>query len=160
MAFDHWAVARALHVIAVVHWIGGVLFVTFVALPAVQGFADAAERFALFDRIERKFAGQARVSTVVAGFAGFDLTHHMGAWNRFLDPTYWWMHAMVGLWLVFTVMLFIAEPLFLHRWFEARMKVAPEATFRLVRRMHLVLSTVSIVTILGVTMGAHGYFPF
>src|SRR6516165_9087229 len=41
----------------------------------------------------------------------------------------WWMHAMVGVWFVFTLMLFVAEPLFLHRRLLGRAKVEPEATF-------------------------------
>ena len=36
------------------------------------------------------------------------------------------MHSMVGVWLLFSLLLFIAEPLFLHRWFLARAKAAPD----------------------------------
>ena len=43
---------------------------------------------------------------------------------------------MVGLWLVFTLMLFVLEPAFLHRWFLTRAKVVPEATFRLIDGSH------------------------
>jgi hypothetical protein len=32
-----------------------------------------------------------------------------------MSASYWWMHAMVCLWLVFAAMLFANEPLFLHR---------------------------------------------
>jgi hypothetical protein len=32
----------------------------------------------------------------------------------------WWMHAMIAVWLLFTVVLFVAEPLILHRWLLAR----------------------------------------
>jgi hypothetical protein len=35
-------------------------------------------------------------------------------------------------------MLFIAEPLFLHRWFLAGAKAAPDSTFRLVQWLHWV----------------------
>ena len=63
---------------------------------------------------------------------------------------------MVLVWIVFTVMLFIAEPLFLHRWFFARALREPEATFRLIERLHWVLLAISMVTILGAVAGSHG----
>lgn len=157
--FDDLAIARALHVAAVVHWIGGVLFVTFVVLPAIERLAEPAARLALFDAIERRFAFAARISTTLAGAAGFYMTEVMGLWSRFADPHFWWMHAMVGLWAIFTLLLFIAEPLFLHAWFDARAARDPDGTFRLVMRLHRVLSTVAVVVILGATAGAHGYLP-
>jgi len=36
---------------------------------------------------------------------------------------------MVLLWLAFTAMLYVAEPLFLNRWFEKRAQLTPESTF-------------------------------
>ena len=54
---------------------------------------------------------------------------------------------MVGLWLVFTLMLFVLEPAFLHRWFLTRAKVVPEATFRLIHGLHWLLLSLSIITI-------------
>ena len=50
---NEFAVARALHVLAIVLWIGGVAFVTAVLLPAVRRQVPAPQRLALFDRIER-----------------------------------------------------------------------------------------------------------
>jgi len=43
---DHAIVARALHVLGVVLWIGGVGFVTSVLLPAVRRMKTADERYA------------------------------------------------------------------------------------------------------------------
>jgi hypothetical protein len=67
------------------------------------------------------------------------------------------MHAMVAVWAVFTVMLFVAEPLFLHRWVLERAKRNPEGTFRRIERMHRVLLTISLVTAAGAVAGAHGW---
>jgi hypothetical protein len=53
-------------------------------------------------------------------------------------------------------MLFVAEPLFLHRLFRARAERAPEATFTLITRLHRVLLGLSVLTILGAVAGAHG----
>jgi peptidoglycan biosynthesis protein MviN/MurJ (putative lipid II flippase) len=63
---------------------------------------------------------------------------------------------MVLVWLLFTVVLFIAAPLFLDRWFAARARRAPEETFALVRRVHWVLLILSLITIVGAVAGSHG----
>jgi hypothetical protein len=63
---------------------------------------------------------------------------------------------MVALWLIFTVMLFVLEPLILHRWFRVRAALAPEATFRLVGTLHRALLTASVVTVAGAVAGSHG----
>lgn len=155
---DDLTIARALHVLAVVHWIGGVAMVTAVILPAVARLAEAERRLALFEAVEGRFSRQAKVSTLVAGLSGFYMTERLAAWDRFLDPAFWWMHAMVALWAIFTVILFVAEPLFLHAWFRSRAARDPAGTFRLVQRFHWVLLSLSAITIGGAVLGAHGAF--
>ncbi len=129
---------------------------TTVLLPAVRRLKDPTERVAFFEAIERRFAWQARATTLLVGATGFYLTHAWSLWDRFADPAFWWMHAMVLVWLVFTVMLFIAEPLVLHHWFLARAQREPESTFRIIERLHWVLLTVSLVTVVGATVGKYG----
>ena len=154
---DEMTIARAIHVAAVVHWIGGVWFVTFVILPAVRRFAEPARRVAFFEEVEGRFAFQARLSTLAAGLSGFWLTWRMEAFDRFLDPgRFWFMHAMVALWAVFTLVLFVLEPLVLHRWFSNRAARDPEGTMAIVLRLHRVLSTAALVTVAGAVLGAHG----
>ena len=63
---------------------------------------------------------------------------------------------MVLTWLVFTVMLFIAEPLFLHRFLERRAASEPETTYRVVERLHWVLLTLSLLTVAGAAAGVAG----
>ena len=60
-------------------------------------------------------------------------------------------------WLLFTLMLFVFEPLFLHRWFQQRAQTAPEATFRLIQRMHWLLLSLSLLTVSGAVAGSHGW---
>lgn len=153
---DDVTIARALHVLAVVHWIGGVGLVTLVVLPAVRRLAAPAERLALFEAIEGRFSAQAKVSVTLAGLTGFYMTHRLDAWHRFVEPGSWWMHAMLLVWLVFTFVLFVAEPRFLHAWFHARAARAPEGTFRLVHRAHGVLLLAAAVTTAAAVLGAHG----
>ncbi len=157
---DDLAIARALHVLAVVLWIGGVGFVTTVLFPAIRRTRDPEQRFAAFESFERAFAWQARATTLLAGLTGFYMTGRFHLWDRFWSVQFWWMHAMVLVWLVFTVMLFVVEPLFLDRWLAARSRADPVATFRLMQRLHWFLLTLSLITVLGAVAGSHGFvFP-
>jgi uncharacterized membrane protein len=153
---DWFAIARAVHVIAVVHWIGGVFFVTAVILPAVRRMAVPADRLALFERIEGRFSRQAKVSVALAGASGFYMTYRLDAWDRFADAATWWMAGMLLVWTLFSAVLFIAEPLFLHRWFRERAARDPDATFALVERGHRVLLAISLAVTAGVVAGVHG----
>ena len=153
---DDAALARAVHVLGVVLWIGGVGFVTTVLLPAVRRMKRPEDRVAFFEAAERRFAWQARATTLLVGVSGFYLAETWDLWDRFTDARFWWMHAMVLVWTVFTLMLFVAEPLVLHRWFLKRAEEKPEQTFRLIQRMHWVLLIVSLITVVGATMGSHG----
>lgn len=156
MPLDDLTIVRALHVVAVVHWIGGVSMVTLVILPGLIRSVPPVERLRIFEAIEGRFGRQARISTLIAGLTGFYMTHRLGAWYRFADPSFWWMHTMVATWAIFTVVLFIAEPLYLHRWFHVRAESDPERSFLLVARLHIALLTLSLVTVAAAVLGAHG----
>ncbi|HRI99776.1 MAG TPA: hypothetical protein PKV67_03305 [Hyphomonas sp.] len=149
-------IARAIHVAAIIHWIGGVFFVTLVLLPGVRKLAAPQDRARLFEKVEGAFSGQAKISVTLAGVTGLYMTQRLAAWERFLEPGYWWMHAMLAVWVAFTLVLFVFEPLFLHRWFADQIKSNPETAMILVWRGHLVLLALSAVTILASVLGAHG----
>lgn len=153
---DDLVIARLVHVLAVVHWIGGVTLVTAVILPAVARFSEPARRGAVFEEIEGRFSFQAKISVTLAGASGFYMTDRMDAWYRFAEPEFWWMHAMVLVWAIFTLVLFVAEPLFLHSWFLRSVERDPDATFRLVQRGHWILLTLSAITVAGAILGSHG----
>jgi uncharacterized membrane protein len=154
---EAWTVARVLHVLGIVLWIGGVAMVTTVLLPATQRLKAAEERVAFFEVIERGFARQSRFTTLLVGASGFYLVDRYDLWERFAQAAYWWMHAMVAIWLLFTLVLFVLEPLFLHRWFLERARANPEAVFRLVTRFHWVMLAVSLITVAGAVAGSHGF---
>jgi uncharacterized membrane protein len=153
---DDTTIALAIHLLAVVLWIGGVAMVTTVLLPAVRRFKSVEERIAFFATIERRFAWQARGTTLLTAASGFYMVYRLNLWSAFPTIEYWWLDAMVLIWLLFTLMLFIAEPLFLDRWFAARARRAPQSTFALLQRLHWVLLALSLVTIVGAVAGMHG----
>ncbi len=154
------AVARILHILSIVLWIGGVAFVTLTVLPAVRKFKSKEERIDFFEKVEHKFAKQSRITTLLAGITGFYLVFKLNAWDRFLDSSFWWMHTMILVWFIFTLLLFVLEPLFLHKKMRKKAEKNPEKTFRNVYRMHIVLLLLSLITIVGAVAGSHGWLFF
>jgi uncharacterized membrane protein len=154
---DDVAIARALHVLSVVHWMGGVAFVTLVILPSIATISEPARRLALFEQIEGRFSAQVKVSVPLAGLSGAYMAERLDAWRRFLDPAVWWLGAMVLVWFVFMMILFVVEPLVLRGSFERRAIADPGGTFRLVQGAHWVLLTVGVVTVGAGVLGAHGF---
>ena len=153
---DDFLLARVIHVLGVVLWIGGVAFVTTVLLPGMKKVATPGERVIMFERMEGGFAWQARLTTLVTGASGFYMLYVLDAWERYSDPGFWWLHAMSAIWLIFTLMLFVLEPLVLHKWFERRAQSQPEKTLALIQRLHWVLLTASLLTVAGAVAGVHG----
>jgi hypothetical protein len=63
---------------------------------------------------------------------------------------------MSAIWLIFTVMLFVLEPLVLHKLFERRARANPEGTLAMIQRLHWVLLAASLITVAGAVAGVHG----
>lgn len=112
---NYLAIAMAIHVAAVVIWIGGVGFVTTALLPTIRRDYPPNERLGAFLRVEDRFAWQARGAVLLAGASGLWMLVRVQLWSAFALRGYWWLHAMIGLWVAFAAMLFLIEPLFLHR---------------------------------------------
>lgn len=154
---DDITIARAVHVLSVIHWIGGLSFVTFVVLPLSCAQKMPSGMFSLFNDVERRFAAQVRVSVPLAGLTGVWMVQRMNLWSQLLDPRYWWLAAMLGLWIIFMMMLFVIEPLF-HSRFERAARARPQAVFTWMTRLHRGLLAVAAVTAGGAVAGAHGMF--
>jgi uncharacterized membrane protein len=153
---DDIAIARALHVVAVLHWIGGLAFVTLVVLPTIAAVAEPARRLVLFEAVERRFSGQVKLSVPLAGASGAYMAERLDLWNRFVDSAGWWLAAMALLWLLFMAILFVIEPLLLHSRFRARAAIDLEGAFRLIQRLHWLLLAIAAVVVTAGVLGAHG----
>lgn len=152
--------ARIIHILAVVVWIGGVAMVTMVIIPAIKNLRSKEDRITTFENIEGKFSGIAKVGTVLTALSGFYMLYEMNAWNRYLDLRFWWIHAMTLVWIIFTLILFVLEPLLLHRIFRKYIERDPERTFRIMHRAHWILLVLSLITIIGAVAGSHGLYFF
>ncbi len=151
---DDFNLARVVHVVSVLMWIGGVAFVTTVALPSIRSQYEPSRRLAIFHRLESGFAWQARLWVILAGLSGFWMTWRADLWFRFFDTSYWWMWAMLGVWFAFALMLFVLEPLVIHR----RMAASPDPVgdFARMQHMHIILLVVSLIATIGAVGGGHG----
>ena len=153
-------IARIIHVLSVVIWIGGVGMVTMVIIPAVKRMSSKEAKIETFEKIEGRFSQIAKITTVLTALSGFYIMYEMDAWERYLDIKFWWIHAMTIMWLIFTVILFILEPYILHSVFKNYTSRKPEKAFRILQLGHWVLLVLSLITIIGAVAGSHGLYFF
>ena len=156
--FNYFVFARVLHVIGVVLWIGGVAFVTTVLIPSLKNINDSTNKLELFEQLEGKFSFQAKLPTLVTGISGFYMGEVMNDWGRYQQLQFWWMHLMTLIWIVFTLVLFVLEPLFLHQWFHEQAVKNSAKTFSLVHTIHKILLALSLLAVFGAVAGAHGLY--
>ncbi len=154
---DYYILARAIHVIGVVIWIGGVAFVTTVLVPSLKKITDKNNRLELFEQLEGTFAFQARFVTLVTGVSGYFMIDYMHAWDRYQQVQFWWMHLMTLVWGIFTLVLFVLEPLVLHHWFKEQAIKDSDIAFAWLHRMHKVLLSLSLLAVFSAVLGAHGF---
>jgi uncharacterized membrane protein len=152
-----FVIARIIHIIGIVLWIGGVAFITSVLIPSIRKLEDSNKRLELFEQLEGRFAIQAKIVILITGLSGLYMIIVLNAWSRYLSLSFWWMHMMTFIWLIFTIVLFILEPLFLHRWFHESAAANSDKAFKLVYTLHIVLLSLSLVAILGAIAGTHGF---
>ncbi len=152
MNYNDFVLARVLHVIAVIIWIGGVAFVTTVLIPAIRKTQSPENRLQIFEILENKFSFQAKFTTLLAGVTGFYMLHIMNGWSSMQ----WWIYLMIFVWAIFTAVLFIFEPLFLHKWFHKQATINSEKSFLVLQIMHIILLIISLLAVFGGVAGVHG----
>ena len=155
-SFDQFVVARIVHILAVVMWIGGVAFVTTVLIPSLRSLEQKDNRLQLFERLEGRFGFQAKITTLLTGLSGLWMLDYLNAWSRYLDPQFWWIHLMTAVWFIFTLVLFVLEPLFLHKFFHQLAEKDSDSAFKKLHIMHIVLLSISLLAIAAAMAGAHG----
>jgi uncharacterized membrane protein len=149
-------IARAVHVLSIVHWIGGVAVVTTIVLP-IGARLNAREALAAFESFERRFAAQARFSILIAGLSGLYMLWAMyGAASLQSVFALWWIDLMIGVWTLFALAVYIFEPLFLHRLFAEFALRSPQKAFRIATGLHAFALLLSAAAIAAGVFGAHG----
>jgi uncharacterized membrane protein len=159
MTIDGLALARAVHVLALVHWIGGVAAVTTIVLPHARRLLDAKDAVAAFETFERRFAQQVRISILLVGLSGVYMLSKLDAWDRFQYLSFWWIHLMVAVWVIFALIVYVLEPLVIDRLFHNFALQQKDRAFALATRLHAVVLLVSALAIITGVLGAHGGLP-
>jgi uncharacterized membrane protein len=157
MTIDGLALARAIHVLALVHWIGGVTMVTTIVLPQARRLPGPENAIAAFEAFERRFAPQARVSIAFAGLSGLYMLSDLDAWERLREAWYVWL--MIAVWLVFAIMVYVLEPLGIDRRFRDYALRNKDRAFALAIGLHAVALMAAVIAIGAGVMGAHGGLP-
>jgi len=150
--------ARIVHIIAVILWIGGVAMITTVLIPAIKKFVSKEDRIRTFEQIEGRFAVQAKITTLLTGISGLYMLYVLDGWERYLDYRFWWIHAMTFVWIIFSFILYVLEPLVLHKAFRKYADKNPDKTFRIMHLLHWILLFISVITTAGAVAGSHGWF--
>ena len=156
---DDLAIARVIHVLCVVHWIGGVAAVTTIVLPNAQRLSDPNAALAVFESFERRFAWQARISVALTGSFRHLYAVATGGLGPFRMLSFWWLHLMVALWILFMLMLFVLEPLGIDRLFRSYALREKNQAFALMTRLHWTALLIATLAIGAGVLGAHGYLP-
>lgn len=133
----------------------GLAFVTTVLIPSLNKITETEKRLELFEQLEGKFSFQAKIVTLVTGLSGFWMLEVMHGWNCYLHLQFWWLHLMTLIWFIVTVVLFVLEPLFLHRNFHKLANKNGDRAFVLLHRAHKILLGLSLVAIIGAVVGVH-----
>jgi uncharacterized membrane protein len=154
---DWGVVARAVHVVAVVVWIGGVGLVTTVLLPSLAKKPPEAG-LNEFAAIERRFAPQARIAVLLVLLSGLYMLYEYDLWDRFADAAYWWMDLMVAVWVIFAAMLFVIEPLLAGPYFHRQARVTPETALARMLWFHRIVLELSLLAVFAAVGGSHGLF--
>ena len=156
---DDLTLARAVHVLALVHWIGGVCAVTTIVLPLARQLGDPKVAIEFFEAFEQRFIRQVRVSISLAGLSGLYMLYALDAWDRFRHLSFWWLDLMVAVWCLFATMVFVIEPLFAHRKFREHAMRDVAGAFARVMRLHVAVLVISAIAIGAGVLGAHGALP-
>jgi len=159
MTIDDLALARAVHVLALVHWIGGLAVVTTIVLPHARGLPDAKDAVSAFEAFERRFASQVRVSILLVGLSGLYMLTKLDAWDRFRYAPFWWLDLMVAVWVLFALLVYVLEPLVLHRRFHEFALHDKNRAFAAATGFHAAALLISAFAIVAGVLGAHGGLP-
>jgi hypothetical protein len=143
---------RAIHIVSVVVWLGGVGFVTTTLLPVIRRDWPEDEQSEIFARFARRFAGQARATVGLAGLSGLWLAYRLGYLSRRGFELPWWLVAMALVWAAFSAMLYLRPALTAAL---SRLTARKPRTLASVELVHRFLLAASLFTIAAAIVGVH-----
>ena len=86
---DAWTLVRFIHLLAVATWIGGMVFLGAVAVPAARAAGGPEASRSLITSVARRFAPVAGAAWIIILVSGMGLLHHRGvAFSDLPDSDY------------------------------------------------------------------------
>lgn len=148
------------HVLTVILWIGGLAFVTSIVLPMAIKTPDALQKVLLFQRVEHRFAGLARIYVVITGVSGFAMIFTTDWYRLLFTMAGLALTVMTLIWVFWFVMLFGLEPLIIRKMLEnmakGGTKLEIDAVFKRLNAVHWVMVFISLVAAAAGVFVAHG----
>jgi len=144
-----------LHVIGVVVWIGGVAFVTIILFPMIHDMEDPMEKALLFQRVENRFAGIARVMIVMVGLTGLFNLYEKGLYHILSTPQGWWLHLMITVYTVYALLIFGLEKALFKRIFKDIKNMNADQVFFRMTVFHWVVLILSLLAVAGGVIGTY-----
>ncbi len=134
-----------LHVLSIVIWIGGVVFVTAIVFPTLGGMEDSMAKVSFFMGFERRFQSLAKICVIIAGGSGILMFWQRGAFSFLTAEEAVLLGYKFFVWLVFAVLLFGAEQRLMG--LLVSQQAAPERAFRRLAIFHWVVLIFSLIAI-------------
>ncbi len=148
----------AIHVTTIVLWIGGVAFVTIIIFPMLLKMEDSFEKVMMFQRVENKFAKQARFYAWTAGITGGILLYMTGQYNALFTMNTIGVTVMLIVWLVYILVLTFEKRVF-KVLFSQPEKLDAAKIFVRLNAFHWVVLGLSLAAVfIGVWAGHGGSF--
>lgn len=136
----------ALHVVTIVLWIGGVAFVTIIIFPMLLRMEDSLEKVLLFQRVENKFARQARSYAWMAGITGGILLYLTGQYSILFTLNGLGVTIMLLVWLIYTFILTFEKRIF-KVLFSQPEKLDTSKVFRRLNLFHWFIMGLSLLAV-------------
>jgi len=157
-------VMHIIHLLTVILWIGGLAFITTMVFPIIIRTKDPLGKVLLFQKIEHRFAGTARIYNLITGASGIIMVLLMGWQSALLTRQGLPLLIMALIWVFWFVMLFGLEPLVIKKMLKRMMsnsdKMDIDAVFSRMNKMHWLLLVVSLLAATCGAIFAHGALIF
>jgi len=148
----------AVHVLAVVIWIGGVAFVTMIVFPMIMRMEGSLEKVIFFQGMEHRFAKIAKTAVFITGLTGSWLLYLTGEWKilftvQAIGPT-----VMLLVWTLYVLVLLFEAKLF-KLIFSGESQQDTAKIFSRLSAFHWVVLALSLLAVaIGVWAGHGGSF--
>lgn len=147
----------ALHVVTIVLWIGGVAFVTINIFPLLLTMEDSLEKIMLFQRVENKFARQARFYAWTAGISGAILLYLTGEYKMLFSISGIGVTVMLIVWFIYTFILTFEKRIF-KVLFSQPERLDTQKIFKRLNIFHWFVLGLSLVAVFIGVLSGHGGF--